>query len=249
MRPRGQTPRMQASYIITLLRQGCFNEAAGADPADALEPGALVLADLLLASMRPRGQTPRMLPQLERALGGAVPASMRPRGQTPRMRPPPSRRPAASAGFNEAAGADPADARCAFRRGRTWGPAGFNEAAGADPADAPPRADLKRAGFMASMRPRGQTPRMPCRMPNTIDIENNASMRPRGQTPRMHRHSESQVRRGNVASMRPRGQTPRMRHARRRRGLQPGRFNEAAGADPADAAPPWPRLRAGRTLQ
>ena len=36
-----------------------FNEAAGADPADALDVLAL-LADLRLASMRPRGQTPRM---------------------------------------------------------------------------------------------------------------------------------------------------------------------------------------------
>ena len=38
-----------------------------------------------------------------------------------------------------------------------------------------------------------------------------------------------------VASMRPRGQTPRMRriHATRRQHVKP--FNEAAGADPADA--------------
>ena len=67
-------------------RPGRFNEAAGADPADAAEQG-LDLWPKQLASMRPRGQTPRMpCPLVERD------------------------RPAAD-GFNEAAGADPADAR------------------------------------------------------------------------------------------------------------------------------------------
>ena len=62
-------------------------------------------------------------------------------------------------GFNEAAGADPADAMweidgCYFN---SWS---FNEAAGADPADARnARADAP-AMLPASMRPRGQTPRM-----------------------------------------------------------------------------------------
>ena len=59
--------------------------------------------------MRPRGQTPRML----RATGvmlGELGASMRPRGQTPRMPGSGSTRHPSSPGFNEAAGADPADA-------------------------------------------------------------------------------------------------------------------------------------------
>ena len=60
--------------------------------------------------------------------------------------------------FNEAAGADPADAartrRCdrALRR--------FNEAAGADPADATYDMVANDWYRVASMRPRGQTPRM-----------------------------------------------------------------------------------------
>ena len=61
-----------------------FNEAAGADPADALARKGRH-AFLLRASMRPRGQTPRMLP-------AAVRVALLNRG------------------FNEAAGADPADA-------------------------------------------------------------------------------------------------------------------------------------------
>ena len=85
---------------------------------------------------------------------------MRPRGQTPRMHATGhGRLRSGSGGFNEAAGADPADACRAvclvwrFRR--------FNEAAGADPADAP-TIDLGRElTLAASMRPRGQTPRMP----------------------------------------------------------------------------------------
>ena len=61
MRPRGQTPRMlgfSAPWPAIGLR---FNEAAGADPADALAEAWLRDA-LNLASMRPRGQTPRMRP-------------------------------------------------------------------------------------------------------------------------------------------------------------------------------------------
>ena len=38
----------------------CFNEAAGADPADAAQALEEVMEDVALASMRPRGQTPRM---------------------------------------------------------------------------------------------------------------------------------------------------------------------------------------------
>ena len=62
------------------------------------------------ASMRPRGQTPRMLPAA-RFEGHENAASMRPRGQTPRM--PREKGPpvgSVSTCFNEAAGADPADA-------------------------------------------------------------------------------------------------------------------------------------------
>ena len=65
--------------------------------------------------------------------------------------------------FNEAAGADPADAHTLLTldqdKSREF--AGFNEAAGADPADADTEAatDTDLLAF-ASMRPRGQTPRM-----------------------------------------------------------------------------------------
>ena len=38
---------------------------------------------------------------------------------------------------------------------------GFNEAAGADPADARVQAMVRVRARAASMRPRGQTPRMP----------------------------------------------------------------------------------------
>ena len=63
------------------------------------------------ASMRPRGQTPRMLGEGLPPVTGRVVASMRPRGQTPRM--PPgvlAETNTGQRGFNEAAGADPADA-------------------------------------------------------------------------------------------------------------------------------------------
>ena len=87
-----------------------FNEAAGADPADALDLGGL-----------------------ERI----------------------------AAAFNEAAGADPADALSTLRL-HGHGAAAFNEAAGADPADAPSEIHKTiRILSVPSMRPRGQTPRMP----------------------------------------------------------------------------------------
>ena len=35
MRPRGQTPRMLSVVTYITLPKCCFNEAAGADPADA----------------------------------------------------------------------------------------------------------------------------------------------------------------------------------------------------------------------
>ena len=64
---------------------------------------------------------------------------MRPRGQTPRMRrlrTDPVNDPIR---FNEAAGADPADAYPAHAVINASGGRCFNEAAGADPADAIPR--------------------------------------------------------------------------------------------------------------
>ena len=62
--------------------------------------------------------------------------------------------------FNEAAGADPADAR-ETRLSLTPSPSCFNEAAGADPADATDAPGSRTIASTASMRPRGQTPRMP----------------------------------------------------------------------------------------
>ena len=185
MRPRGQTPRMREFGSPTSLATRCFNEAAGADPADALQSKA---------------GWPRRCP-----------ASMRPRGQTPRMRPGSrSSSPTAAPCFNEAAGADPADAPPAVRQG---GPDRrcFNEAAGADPADAAPRGGPRPVRGPASMRPRGQTPRMRERDRDGAAHDPPASMRPRGQTPRMPRRAEGCSDGVRVhASMRPRGQTPRM---------------------------------------
>ena len=71
--------------------------------------------------------------------------------------------------FNEAAGADPADADY-LRSTPAWAgnAPGFNEAAGADPADALRRSRMgedRNAFGAASMRPRGQTPRMRRRVP------------------------------------------------------------------------------------
>ena len=64
------------------------------------------------------------------------------------------------AGFNEAAGADPADAWWhAVANVDSVG--SFNEAAGADPADACAGDQRSPSACWASMRPRGQTPRMP----------------------------------------------------------------------------------------
>ena len=62
-----------------------FNEAAGADPADA--PCTVVLLGFRgKASMRPRGRPRGCLLEPVRGLSPRVRASMRPRGQTPRMR-------------------------------------------------------------------------------------------------------------------------------------------------------------------
>ena len=60
--------------------------------------------------------------------------------------------------FNEAAGADPADASAVRHSACDTGC--FNEAAGADPADALEPAHVPDRRPAASMRPRGQTPRM-----------------------------------------------------------------------------------------
>ena len=87
MRPRGQTPRMLGSEDGSDCLRISFNEAAGADPADAVDSDAGAAGDAVAASMRPRGQTPRMRVVAEARLGVVdAPASMRPRGQTPRMR-------------------------------------------------------------------------------------------------------------------------------------------------------------------
>ncbi len=166
--------------------------------------------------MRPRGRTPRMLHGRERVRLSPL-ASMRPRGRTPRMQGA-DRGPAlAAAGrFNEAAGAYPADA-CRWMGGATPAPAtpSFNEAAGAYPADAPLLAGVGAGHFLASMRPRGRTPRMlprPVRPSGPAD----ASMRPRGRTPRMPRLRRLPIGESEIlASMRPRGRTPRMRTARK----------------------------------
>ena len=86
---------------------------------------------------------------------------MRPRGQTPRMR-----------------------ASDAVAGGRV-DPRRFNEAAGADPADADNDVASAIPKLIASMRPRGQTPRMPAPAARRPRRPTGASMRPRGQTPRM----------------------------------------------------------------
>ena len=176
---------MRTAQPSTRIGRRTFNEAAGADPADACRCPADRLEAAPAPSMRPRGQTPRM-PQKAAAGKGAArqSPSMRPRGQTPRMRRQhvlvglnPGR-PA----FNEAAGADPADAHRSVRERRITLP--FNEAAGADPADA--RCGSRRCRpMLPSMRPRGQTPRMPVARVGLLTRANLPSMRPRGQTPRM----------------------------------------------------------------
>ena len=61
---------------------------------------------------------------------------MRPRGQTPRMPSAEEKVRFYPVGFNEAAGADPADAPAGRSESREAARC-FNEAAGADPADAP----------------------------------------------------------------------------------------------------------------
>ena len=134
MRPRGQTPRMPRVEGRKRVKYLSFNEAAGADPADA-EDMKVRFERPFTASMRPRGQTPRMRPraahhgppgtasmrprgQTPRMPAGRLHrlpvelgASMRPRGQTPRMRQfRDSKHGCNQRCFNEAAGADPADA-------------------------------------------------------------------------------------------------------------------------------------------
>ena len=186
MRPRGQTPRMRVRRDDLYRLELRFNEAAGADPADA--------------PARAKRET---------TIAVVLVASMRPRGQTPRMRPGGPRRRSCRASFNEAAGADPADAPCSRSRAAPCGCC-FNEAAGADPADAPGTLPTDISGQPASMRPRGQTPRMRVAPSIGDPLAHSASMRPRGQTPRMPP--------SGLPSPPPRAS-----------------FNEAAGADPADA--------------
>ena len=71
---------------------------------------------------------------------------MRPRGQTPRMHLSQEEVLQNHPRFNEAAGADPADALCMMHIGIyiQWG---FNEAAGADPADATGDVVLQQVSF------------------------------------------------------------------------------------------------------
>ena len=136
MRPRGQTPRMRGNResfnaIVVIASMRPRGQTPRMHPRQPMngrrnDPGA---------SMRPRGQTPRMLEKHRVCAVFHQAASMRPRGQTPRM-PRQSSRPVG---------------RCSRR---------FNEAAGADPADARPANAPAPRGWHASMRPRGQTPRM-----------------------------------------------------------------------------------------
>ena len=235
MRPRGQTPRMPTGLMLGhTSRETASMRPRGQTPR---MPSRSVIESpaSCTASMRPRGQTPRML-RHGVVTATEIQASMRPRGQTPRMPAPtgPSQTPSSSR-FNEAAGADPADA-CLSR----WfvdATIRFNEAAGADPADATARPVAGRQSCTrASMRPRGQTPRMPSGMSGIpklgrlgfneaagadpadaihrlgrLSADGRASMRPRGQTPRMPSMRRVMSVIGLHASMRPRGQTPRMR--------------------------------------
>ena len=133
-----------------------FNEAAGADPADALAADHFA----------------RIQPCFNEA-AGADPADAFDSWWCARIR----------FRFNEAAGADPADAPKRMRQ--RLEPGCFNEAAGADPADAGRLAVIQRHGPFASMRPRGQTPRMLSDRGSAHRAFIAASMRPRGQTPRM----------------------------------------------------------------
>ena len=162
----------------------------------------------LAASMRPRGQTPRMLTFDGK---GVVlhRASMRPRGQTPRM--PPRDRAGAgrTRGFNEAAGADPADAP-APTTCRVPGVCDFNEAAGADPADAAEPGAKPRTARGYFNEAAGADPADALKQVSHAEACSLTSMRPRGQTPRMHGIG-NQTGTPWPPSMRPRGQTPRMR--------------------------------------
>ena len=109
-----------------------FNEAAGTDPADASFRGRSVA---------------RSWRRFNEAAGTDPADAHGYMHYTPRY-----------PGFNEAAGTDPADAALAWRRPQRS--TRFNEAAGTDPADARGGFGKGCAGPGASMRPRGQTPRM-----------------------------------------------------------------------------------------
>ena len=169
--------------------------------------------------------------------------------------------------FNEAAGADPADARLRPRRRSRRSRSGFNEAAGADPADATHPAPTSPIPPVASMRPRGQTPRMrrsTTWRPRSACRFNEAAGADPADAARECRRAAApaappgfneaagadpaDARRGGLrghhrrtagASMRPRGQTPRMPSSRSATHDTHHRFNEAAGADPADAMTPF----------
>ena len=83
MRPRGQTPRMSRPQVVRREIKNCFNEAAGADPADAAK----------------RALYPGCQFRFNEAAGAdPADATSPPWGGS------------CSTGFNEAAGADPADA-------------------------------------------------------------------------------------------------------------------------------------------
>ena len=168
MRPRGQTPWMPARSSRRRARQGCFNEATGADPVDA---GA--------DSRSPHGSDTCF-----NEATGADPVDA-PSARTVKF----GRR-----SFNEATGADPVDAD---KRGvvKDLSQDRFNEATGADPVDAHRGLAGAAPRPQASMRPRGQTPWMPDGPSSMAQVLDAASMRPRGQTPWMpesHRRSSSE---------------------------------------------------------
>ena len=134
-----------------------FNEAAGADPADAAATTASSPSSRRFNEAA--GADPADAPPKDASRAGHAPASMRPRGQTPRMLLDRVDEEPEVVRFNEAAGADPADALCLLLLLLLQ--PGFNEAAGADPADARRGEAARGQPDSASMRPRGQTPRMP----------------------------------------------------------------------------------------
>ncbi len=236
MRPRGRTPRMRAWGGGSPSRPWCFNEAAGAYPADASEspsptkpwsPGFNEAA----------GAYPADAPIVRGVHREALPASMRPRGRTPRMRHRSRSTTPTYTRFNEAAGAYPADAEAhdADVGGRSWR---FNEAAGAYPADARSRCPRARR----QPRFNEAAGAYPADAP-TAGTEGSSSSRASFNEAAGAYPADAGARgRARVAavraSMRPRGRTPRM-HAAPSRPASSGsttRFNEAAGAYPADAS-------------